>query len=277
MSFDSSVSFGPTLASTPGFLKAAKVGGIPLLFDSGSMNTQQSYRYTNYAFSFPTDVRQKVLHSRGVSETSWQLSGDVSVEGQQIVAFLNPSYRGYQFSVEMQQGPVSEYLNFAYLENISLNGAGDGLVHYSMSGKALDIVHGGGVKLVQNNRWAIPGWSSGNELVKSWTFTHQISLAAHWFNDQNPFPAYYRPGDSEYTLSIQTANVFVAYDTVSIGIGTSAIITGLVTNRAVSYSGRDYRTYECQVTNVSLLDNPVSAGATSVASAIPPSDWLNDS
>lgn len=250
-----------TVRPPGGWLKSARLNGITVLAENGSFSHTNNYSYSKYALTFPGGYRQKVLHSRGTKEVSFQVSGDLTYSGGGIANFLHAYYRGLIFPVAMSQGGSALGVASGMMESFSLTGSADGTVKYSLSGKSLSDYVAIAPWVVTDYEDAVPAWNTGNTNVRSWTITHTTSLQAKWFNTQSALPAYYRPGESEYSMQITTMLAMQEYDTISIGVGSFAIIQGLVTQRSVQFSGREPITYEVSVTNVNLSNNPLTAGA----------------
>jgi len=260
-----------------GWLRSAKINGVTAYCDSATLDQGNNYQYTRYALTLPTGNRQKVLHTRGTREVSWSISGDLTTESSGLLNFLHPYYRGLIFPVAVLQSGYqeSDYIASAMMENFSLQGAADGTIKYSISGKGLTNIVGAPSWTVTGHRHPVPGWASGNTLVRSWSVTHSISLQANWHNSQQVLPTYYRPAESEYTMQIQTLGTFAQYDTISLGVGTFTFVQGLVTKRAINYSGNDPKMYDCQVTNVHSGDEAITpAVAVTIGGGYSPPDWI---
>lgn len=251
-----------TLRPIGGWLRAARINGVLVLTDSVSFRQPNNFQWTKYALTPPQGNRQKTGHARGTTEPGFSISGEFTAEAGGLIAFLTPGMRGVPFPVVVSQGPTSLQMSPCLMETFNLTGAPNSTIKYSLSGKSINLPTSGGS--VGQGSWQhpLPGWSSGNNLVRSWSITHSVGLGANFANDQNPFPAYYRSSESEYNLQVTTAVVLREYDTVSIGIGNFAIVVGLVTSRAVTFSGRDIVTWNCEVTNVNLQKNAYTPGAT---------------
>lgn len=281
MPYSPGVIYGTTGIAHPGHLKVASLGGVILPCESANISQQLNYQYTKYALTLPAGVRQKTLHSRGTKETTWSLSGDLFYESASITNLILPTNRGIYLTLLIRQGPLTERLDNCMIESFTLEGSADGMVRYNISGKSLNEVMIVGPFAYAGFKYTVPGWTSGNALVKSWSLSHQVGLTANWANNQNPLPTYYRTAESEYNLQLSTLVQPGEYDTVSIGIGTAAILTGLVTSRQVSYSGEDPKTYNCAVTNVSVQRGPSPSGFNPFVPALvaagsggPPADWI---
>lgn len=261
-----------TIRPIGGWLRAASIDGTLVLTDSVSFRQPNNYQWTKYALTPPSGNRQKTGHARGTTEPGFSISGELTAEAGGLVSFLSPGKRGASFAVAVSQGPTSLRMSQCYMETFNLSGAPNSTVKYSLSGKSISLPSAGGAIGQGSFQHPLPGWSSGKNLVRSWSITHSVGLGANFANDQNPFPAYYRPGESEYNLQVTTALVLREYDSVSIGIGNFAIVVGLVTSRATTFSGRDIVTWNCEVTNVNLQKNAYTPGA-SVGGGGSPDAW----
>lgn len=263
--------FGPTIRPPGGWLKVAWVAGIPVHLTGGGVTLPISPKYTNYALTPPMGWKQKTGHSRGTKETSWNIAGELTVESLNILRFLDPSARGQLFTVRMQQGPTEEIIPYCVMENFSLTGGSNGIITYTISGKSVFPVSYQDSRIANIRHHPIPGWASGrgDSFIRSWTITHSVGLTANWANDQNPRPVYYRPGESEYQLQLNTLADFREYDGINVGLGDFLIVRGLVTERGVTLSGREIKAYRVTVTNVNLEMNAYSPGARITASRAP--------
>lgn len=269
MPVDPNEVFGPTLNLAPGHLKVTSVNGFILGASSVSLDSANNYSYTNYAITPPSGPKQKVLHARGTSVSSFNVSGEVTQEGAGISSFLSSAIRGVQFAVIAGQGSSSGSLFACQLESFSMSGAPNGIVQFSASGKSPLLVSGGG-GLGAGLLHAVPAWSSGNDLVESWTVSHSIPLSPKFWNNQNPFPAYFRPGQSEHQMQITTVQELREYDTISVGIGGVIMVSGMITNRVANFGGRqEVRKFNVQVTNVNVADSTLSVGMAPGAGGSP--------
>lgn len=269
MPVDPSEVFGPPLNLAPGHLQVTSVNGALVGASSVSMDSANNFSYTNYAITPPAGPKQKVLHARGTSFSSFSVSGEVTQEGAGISGFLASAVRGLSFAVISGQGGSSASLFACQLENFSMTGSPNGIVQFSMSGKSPLLVSGGG-GLSAGQLHPVPTWSSGNELVESWTVSHAVPLTPKFWNNQNPFPAYFRPGQSEHSLQITTVQELREYDTISVGINGVVMVSGMITSRVANLGGRqEVRKFNAQVTNVNVFNTAVSAGMAGAGGGSP--------
>lgn len=256
MSVNPSVSYGATISTRLGYLKAASISGAIVSLENGTWNSNNNFAYTNYAYTPPTGNKQKVIHARGTSEVSVSLSGNLTTEAAGVfLSLLSSSSRGQTYPVAIQQDNPGTYFPRVVFEEVTLTGAPNSIVSYSVSGKSLTYPTPG---FVSQATWQHPlaSWSTGNTYVTSWSISHRVTLSAKWWNNQNALPYYYRPGESEYSLSITTNVGLMEHSSISIGIGGIGMISGVVTSRSASTGGRtDPQTYSVEITNVDVNDD----------------------
>ena len=271
--------FGPTISPIGGSSKAAAVGNIPILLESTTIKQNNTFQFNRFALTPPSGPKQKTLHTRGTSELNFSISGDLSLESANILQFLSPAQRGKIFPIVVQQGSNTEYLSTCFMESFQLSGSPNGLIRFSLSGKSVSPLRSNPAvpNLVRHH--PVPSWASGNLFVKTWSVTHSIQLSPNWFNTQSTLPAYYRPGESEYSLSISTAAVLKQYSNIALGLGVFGIISGTVNERGLNISGKDVKSYNITVSNVSLsplpgvpIFNAITPGAT-ITIGNPPDAW----
>jgi hypothetical protein len=250
MNYNPNTNYGPTLLLEAGWKKAARVNGIDLLIDISSMEQRDSYQYTNYAVNPANGYKQKTLHSRGTVEINWSLSGDLFREDAGLLNFLLPANRGIIFPLSVMQGSDAQEIESAYLESCSFSSGGDQSVKYSLSGRGITPINDTIGWSLPPRYIPVPGWNSGNDLVRSWTLTMTNSLSPKWLNNQNLLPYYYRVSQTDYSLQITTVKTLQEYDTISLSLGSLVFITAIVTQRSTATSGKDVKSYQTEVTNV---------------------------
>lgn len=246
---DPSISYGEYSPRTVGgwrkvvYLSHPDTG--PLYLNAGQAEWSESLspQYTEYALNPPTGPKQRTLHSRGIKEIEWSLSGDLTKQSSPLLKLLKPSARGVNLTfLEIAQG--SEGARFTAVNpatlpwgSVSFTGTPQASITFSLSGKAT-ILPGVITNVVQNTlSHPIPSWSTGNSKVKSWTITHSVGLSANWANTIDPLPAYYRPGTSTWQIQITTARELIEHTRIKFLSGGFELLEAIVTNR--SYKSGD--------------------------------------
>jgi len=274
-----SYALGPILSPSGGWKKYASLGGVYIAANSGGWSQSNSYQTSDYAMNRVSGNQQQTLHSRGVSEISWDLGGDLLYGAQSLLNFFSGESRGLVTYVTMQQSPAAYQLTNCYVESFSMSGNADGVVQVNVSGKALapplpDL----NVAVKTGADLLAPGWASGAPYVRDWTLTHSTPLQAKWRNTESPYPSYYRVGDSSIQLQVTTEFVLSTPTSIDVVIGEVFFITGLVQNRVFALGGRlDTYTYQATITNIQctadILGNLVQENSTEVLNwgkGIPP-------
>ena len=252
-----------TTPAIGGWQKFVRVDGNVLLTDQGSWNEQNNYQHTRYADVPLTGDLQKTLHTRGTQEISWTVGGEISSEAAGILNFLDSAKRGDTFDVDMQQGASVDRISDAVMESFQVSGTPNGLLRFTMSGRSLQAVSTGTPIGVLTAQHSVPTWSCGNSAVRSFTIDHRVPLTPIYRNDQQVRPKYYRPADSEYSLTVVTAGNLIEHDTITLGVGSFTLLTGIVVSRGASLGGpEDIKSFQVQLTNVSTDTDQTSMAAT---------------
>jgi len=258
-----SVEFGPTVRRRTGYVRTASVSGVILAVGSASFTGQNTFQYTHYVVTPPTGVKQKTAHARGTNEVNVSLSGEVTQESASTLAsLLSPSFRGTTFPIRIQQQIPPAELQRCLLENITLSGDPNGIVAYSITARCLDNPVAAGLITQVDQHHPIPAWSSGNELVQSWSLSHQIPLTPRWRNNSQTLPEYYRPGESEYNMSVTSLVQLKEHDRIQVGVGMGITVQALVTSRVISTGGgnNDPMTFRTELTNVNINADTLTSG-----------------
>lgn len=79
MTADPRIKYGPTITPRLGYLKMGLIGNTALSIDSASWSAENNFVHTNYAYTPVNGYKQKTLHSRGTTEISINLSGEVTL------------------------------------------------------------------------------------------------------------------------------------------------------------------------------------------------------
>lgn len=274
MTLDASIQFAANAYPVPGYFKSARFGGLLLPIESGSISIENSYQYHHYALTRVSGAMQKVLHSRGTKQISWSLSGSLFVESADILALFLPSARNQVFPLEVQQESPSKQLSRCLVSSVSLSGSARNAVSLSLQGVALDMPTPGGGYTFSNYKYPVPGWFTGNSWIKSWSISHTINYSPNWANDQNPLPAYYRVGESEYDFRITTSTVYQKHDSISLGVGNILMLSGVIENEVVNWAGTSEESYDYTVKNVSVTSSPYSDAISLNITGATAIDWI---
>lgn len=231
-----------------------------LLSTDASFSDAGNPNYTKYAYTPGLGPKQKTIHSAGTREVSWTISGEVTADSLGLLKLMAGSARGVNFSqLLISQG--SAYFLFDNVNGVSLpwdqfslNGAPDAGLTFSLEGKAtVDPVRAGPAIAPLLVSTPVPSWSTGNDLVLSWSLSHNVNLQPYWFNSPDMLPTYYRALDSEFTLQMTTAVALANYTLVRIGFGWINFLELVVTSENIRYGDRNSPvTYEASSTNVGI-------------------------
>jgi hypothetical protein len=261
----------------------ASLGVYNLLTSSVGWAESFQPSYTNYVYNPPFGSKQQTVHSQGTQGITWNISGELSGSSLKLVDLMKSENRGTYFQyITMNQG-LSDTYSFINTtgyslpwSSFSLTGSGNNAVTFSLEGNStslpsfipenLDVVY---------PDFPIPSWFSGNNFVLSWSLSHRVNLTPKWRNNSSPFPAYYRPGPSEYTIQVTTAVELIPHTVIRFGIGSVSLVEAVVTsrNRVMGESGApphyevtsagarvsDQQAYNPSVL-VSILEGPSTAG-----------------
>jgi hypothetical protein len=273
MAVDPNEVFGPTIRPFGGWLRYGVINGTTVNVTSANLQGNNNFSYTLYAVTPPTGPRQKVMHARGTAETVVSMSGELTQEGGAIASLLGSNARGVGFGVTVSQGNLADSVSSCILESFSLSGSPNGNITYSLTARS-NVPVGSGPPVISTRHHPVPSWSSGNGLITAWSISHSVSLSAHYRNDQNPFPAYFRSGESEHEFQIATVQEFREYDEISLGIAGMLMVSGVVTSRAVDYSGKagEPKIFNVNLTNVDINADSQSTGAI-VSGGGSPDGW----
>jgi len=254
MSISPETTVGPPIRQRTGYLKLASINGVKVLITNATFNQQNNFQYTRVAFVPVTGFKQKTVHARGVTEVDFNLTGDLSLEAASVFKQLvDPANRGTRFPIVIQQDLPGVNLNPCFTEDITISGAQNGIVTWSLSGKCLRLPIPAARLTQTEHQHPMPAWSSGRNLIQSWSLSHKVSLQANWRNNQVALPNYYRPGESDYSLSFTTLTKLQEHDRISISIADVLIIRALVLRRGFSTGDRNEPlSFQAEVTNVNF-------------------------
>lgn len=263
MPIDPSVRYGATLTPPTGWVRIGRIDNIPVLVTNWDLSVPLRREQQSMVASPPFGPRQPVLHAPGTEEVTWSIRGDLSRESANLIYFLDPSRRGYQFNIQVQQSNVVDLLVGCYCEGFELAGSPNSPVTFNMHGRCLNYPVNGTEFVLGSYHHPIPSWVTGNLLVENWTVNHDIALTPVWWNNGLTLPTYYRAGESNYRIQTATVMQLVAYDFISFGIG-GVNVSGMIQSRGVASNGREVRTYPVEMSNVSVFADPLTAGAVEI-------------
>jgi hypothetical protein len=236
-----------------------------LTTDAGWSDTHQP-NYVTYAFTPPSGSKQKTVHSQGPSEITWTLSGELTSSTIGLLSLMNSSARGVNFStIHMLQGPVDSYYfsnnpsvgSFLPWSSFTLNGNQNGAVSYTLEGRSTNIPTNvpSAVSGLTLPDVPVPSWYTGNQYVTAWSISHSVNLAPQWANSPSAYPAYYRPGVSEYTIQVTTMVGLIEHSLIKFGVGGITMVEAVVTSRNRTFGGRGApMTYQATVNNARVSD-----------------------
>jgi hypothetical protein len=237
-------------------------GTITLLSTDASFNDSGTPNFTKYAFTPGVGPKQKAIHSAGTREVTWTVGGEVTAESLGILELMAGSARGVNFSqLLISQGRASYRLDnldgvSIPWNQISLSGNQNAGLAFSLEGKTTVEASPAsapiGPVIVSPQ---VPTWTTGNDLVLSWTLSHNVSLQPFWFNTPLMLPAYYRALDSEFQLQLTTAVALSPYTLIRIGYGYINMVEMVVTSENITFGDRNSPvTYQVSSTNARVQD-----------------------
>jgi hypothetical protein len=239
-----------------------------LLSNDASLAESGNPNYTKYAATPGTGPKQKVIHTAGTAELTWTVGGDVTAASLGLLMSL---FKGSARGVNFQSVLVSQGSDGFFFDNsdgtslpwgqVSLTGGPNAGLQFSIEGKAtIPAAPASNVLGSIIVDYPVPTWATGNDRVLSWSLSHNVNLQPHWFNTPGMLPAYYRAGDSEFTLQVTMATALVAYTLIRIGFGSVSLAEMVVTSRNATFGDRNSPvTYQVSSTNSKLL--PSSDGS----------------
>lgn len=252
-----------TLGTLPrvaaGYLKIVLIqlpnggGVLPLLADQASWADSKNWQFTNYAYTPPTGSKQKTIHSVGTRENRISISGQLTRNAFDLGMLMNPAMRGVPLpEVFIQQGSrdIWSFEN-VYWSNLNFSGQANGNIAFSFEGRATNPPTQAAPRVQTVIPTPVPSWYSGNDYVMSWQLSHSVSMQPNWANSNTEYPAYYRPGPSEYSLVLSTAFALQEHNTIRIGINEFTMLEALVQERTYELgAGRtDPPRYNVTLTN----------------------------
>lgn len=235
-------------------------GSGTLLSTDASFNDAGNPNYTKYAATPGFGPKQKTIHSAGTREVTWSVAGEVTSASLGLLNLLWGKARGVNFnSLLISQGTANFYFDNAGAYGLpwnqfSVSGNQNAGLTFSLEGKATvdpstTVIPIAPVVVST----PVPSWTTGNELVLSWSLSHSTNLQPHWFNNPSMLPAYYRALDSEFTLQLTTAKELCNYTLVRIGYGNITFTELILTSANITFGDRNSTvTYEASSTNVGI-------------------------
>jgi hypothetical protein len=273
--FDPSVPVAPVIYPRPvtGFRRLVQAahplcGVMTLLSTDASFSGTGNPNYTKYAFTPGVGPKQKTIHTVGTREVSWTIDGEITVASLGLLMLFAGTARGRNFSqLLVSQGTANSLgqSNFFFdnpdgnslpWNQISLSGNPNAGLTFSLEGRAtIDPVPAPvllGPVVVSP---PVPAWATGNDLVISWSLSHNTNLQPSWFNSPDMLPAYYRALDSEFTLQLTTAVALANYTLIRIGYGGVNLAEMVVTSENITFGDRNSPiTYQVSSTNAGIMD-----------------------
>lgn len=236
---------------------------IDMLTTSAEITETLNWQFTSRALTPPEGPKQRVLHSKGTKEVSWSIAGDLSAEAIGLMGFFAPTNvfqrRGARLSqIIIQQGLRVEVLQDVYWSSISLSGSPNSAITFSIEGRGLIDPLLSGLPLALTDRHhPVPSWTSGALLVSGWTLTRSVPLNPVFWNRPEALPKYYRPGDTEMTLEVETAIQPQDHDLIKVGLGEVGIAEAVVTSRTRSVGGsNEHQKFRTSLANARFTDEP---------------------
>jgi hypothetical protein len=233
-----------------------------LLSTDASFNDFGSPNYTKYAFTPGIGPKQKAIHSAGTREVTWSVAGEVTATSLGLLRLFEGSARGVNFSQLLISQGIATFL-FDNLDGVSIpwdqfsvSGNPNAGLTFSLEGKTTVDPLRTAVPITPVIVSApVPSWTTGNDLVLSWSLSHNVNLQPFWFNSPGMLPAYYRALDSEFTLQITTAVALANYTLVRIGFGYINFAELILTNENITFGDRNSPvTYQASSTNVAIVN-----------------------
>jgi hypothetical protein len=247
-----------------------------LLVTDASWSDAHQPNYVIYAFTPPYGPKQRTVHTAGSDEITWNLSGELTNSSIGLLGLMNSNARGVPFqSVLISQGNNDSYLfsNFNGYSlpwsNFSLSGSQNGAVTFTLEGRSTQPPFPGATGITATTPDVpIPSWFTGNDYVTSWSLSHSVNLTPQWVNTPSPYPAYYRPGHSEFTIQVTTMVALIEHSLIRFGIGGVSLVEATITSRNRTFGGRNAPvTYQVSTTNARVSDQ--NAFTPSVVIEIP--------
>lgn len=237
-------------------------GYMTLLSTNASFNDSGSPNFTKYAFTPGVGPKQKAIHSAGTREVTWAVDGDITNNSLGLLGLMSGSARGVNFGqLLISQGNASYLLenldgNSIPWNQFSLSGNENSALTFTLEGKTtINALPGGNAIIPVFTGPPVPTWTTGNDLVVSWSLSHNTNLQPFWFNTQNMLPAYYRALDSEFTLDLTTSVALSPYTLIRIGFGYINLAEMVVTSENITYGDRNsVVTYQVSSTNARVQD-----------------------
>jgi hypothetical protein len=233
-----------------------------LLSTDASFNDTGSPNYTKYALTPGVGPKQKAIHTAGTREVTWSVGGEITAATLGLLELLKGSARGVNFrQLLISQGNANYFLdnpngNSLPWNQFSVNGNQNAGLTFTLEGKStIDAVNSSVPITTVGVSTPVASWTTGNDLVLSWSLSHNVNLQPYWFNNPNMLPAYYRALDSEFTLQLTTAVALSYYTLIKIGFGYVNYAEMVVTSENITYGDRNSPvTYEVSSSNAAVAN-----------------------
>lgn len=240
-------------------LKHPLTGDIVLATSSASWDTQGNPSYSKYLANNPQGPARKAIHSKGVEEISWSVSGDLSLESLGLLNLLKATARGVPFN-ELSlfqgfegfhfEGPSTQIL----FDNITFTASQNSPVKFQLSGKSNKDPGNPTTPLSSPVHRIIPSWATGNSYLTDWSITHAVSLSPIWKNNEDLKPGYYRPGLSEWSMTLGCVRSPSLHDTIRLASSDGIVFLNLVVTGVSRDAGDKAKgvKYKIQLTDIAL-------------------------
>jgi hypothetical protein len=236
-------------------------GSLGLLTNDASVNESNSPNFTKYVATPAFGPKQKTIHSAGTKEINWSVGGEVTNSSLGLVRLMQSAARGVSLSsLGIQQGidgfwfdnPIGACIPWM---SFSLSGNQNAGLSFTLEGRStrLPVPVPGLLSTAPDVQ--VPSWATGNNYILSWSLSHNTNLQAFWGNTPTMLPAYYRPGESEYSLQLTMSVFLVEHTLIRIALGQIHIFEAVVTSRNRTFGDRNSPvTYQVTSTNAKVSD-----------------------
>jgi hypothetical protein len=237
-------------------------GSMTLLSNDASFSDAGNPNFTKYVSTPGIGPKQKTIHSAGTREVTWNIGGDITTASLGLLGLMAGSARGVNFSqILITQGNAGFLLdnqtgNDLPWNQFSLSGNQNAALTFTLEGRAtIEGLPSSAPITSAFISLPVPTWTTGNDLVTSWSLSHNTNLQPTWFNTSGMLPAYYRSLDSEFTLQLTTAVALSPYTLIRIGFGYINLAEMVVTSENITFGDRNSPvSYQVSSTNARVQD-----------------------